>query len=72
MIFKKNLGPGQRAARFVGGMLMMVCGWFPLHAGPLGLLFVAAGCFSILTGILRYCPVCTLGDKNGGKNAGGC
>lgn len=67
MIFKKNVGPKERISRIVAGILMILCGLAGLHASALGILFAVAGGLSLVTGLIRYCPVCQLnGPKSGG------
>ena len=67
MLFKKNVGPKGRVARISAGILMILCGLVGLHASPLGILFAVAGSLSLLTGLVRYCPVCELSGPKSGK-----
>jgi hypothetical protein len=43
MWYRKNVGGWERAARLIGGGLMLICGVVALHASPLGLLLSGAG-----------------------------
>ena len=43
MWYRKNVGGWERAARLIGGGLMLICGVVALHASPLGLLLGGAG-----------------------------
>jgi hypothetical protein len=43
MWYRKNVGGWERAARLIGGSLMVICGVVALHASPLGLLLSGAG-----------------------------
>jgi hypothetical protein len=63
MLFRKNVGPRERIARIIAGAVMVLCGFVGLHATPLGLLVAAVGAVSILTGVIRYCPACSLAGK---------
>jgi len=42
MWYRKNVGGWERAARLIGGGLMLICGVVALHASPLGLLLSGA------------------------------
>src|SRR5260221_2897220 len=56
MWYRKNVGGWERAARLIGGGLMLICGVVALHASPLGLLLSGAGVVTLVTGVFRYCP----------------
>ena len=55
---RKNVGGWERAARLIGGGLMLICGAVALHASPLGLLLSGAGVVTLVTGVFGYCPAC--------------
>lgn len=63
MLFRKNVSRKERVVRIVAGVLMVLCGLVGLGATPLGWLVAAVGCGSIVTGLLRYCPACSLAGK---------
>jgi RNA polymerase sigma factor (sigma-70 family) len=56
MWYRKNVGGWERAARLIGGGLMLICGVVALHASPLGLLLSGAGVVTLVTGVFGYCP----------------
>ena len=49
MWYRKNVGGWERAARLIGGGLMLICGVVALHASPLGLLLSGAGVVTLFT-----------------------
>jgi effector-binding domain-containing protein len=46
--YRKNVGGWERAARLIGGDLMLICGVVALHASPLGLLLSGAGVVTLV------------------------
>ena len=60
MSIRKNVGPKERAVRIVGGIAMMLCGLVGLKATPLGWVVAAAGAGTLVTGLIRFCPACSL------------
>src|SRR5262249_56822783 len=60
MWYRKNVGGWERAARLIGGGLMVICGVVALHASPLGLLLSGAGIVTLVTGVFGYCPSCPI------------
>lgn len=63
MWYRKNVGGWERAARLIGGGLMVVCGMVALQASPLGLLLSAAGVVTLVTGLFGYCPACAVAGR---------
>lgn len=63
MPIRKNVGRRERIVRIVAGVLMMLGGLLGLHATPLGIFVAVAGCISIATGLIRYCPACAIAGK---------
>jgi hypothetical protein len=63
MWYRKNVGGGERAARLIGGGLMLICGVVALHASPLGLLLSGAGVVTLVTGVFGYCPACAIAGR---------
>ncbi len=59
----RNIGNKERIARVVGGGLMIVCGLIGLAATPIGLAVAGVGAVSVLTGLVRYCPICAAGGR---------
>lgn len=63
MWYRKNVGGWERAARLIGGGLMLICGVVALHASPLGLLLSGAGVVTLVTGVLGSCPACAIAGR---------
>ena len=63
MWYRKNVGGWERAARLIGGGLMLTCGVVALHASPLGLLLGGAGVVTLVTGVVGYCPACAIAGR---------
>jgi hypothetical protein len=63
MWYRKNVGGWERAARLIGGGLMLICGVVALHASPLGLLLSGAGVVTLVTGVFGYCPACAIAGR---------
>src|SRR5712672_794440 len=63
MWYRKNVGGWERAARLIGGGLMLICGVVALHASPLGLLLSGAGVVTQVTGVFGYCPACAVAGR---------
>src|SRR5215813_8034051 len=61
--YRKNVGGWERAARLLGGGLMLTCGVVALHASPLGLLIGGAGVVTLVTGVFGYCPACAIAGR---------
>jgi DUF2892 family protein len=64
MWYRKNVGGWERAARLIGGGLMLICGVVALHASPLGLLLSGAGVVTLVTGVFGYCPACAIAGRD--------
>jgi hypothetical protein len=63
MWYRKNVGGWERAARLIGGGLMLICGVVALHASPLGLLLSGTGVVTLVTGVFGYCPACAIAGR---------
>src|SRR6266704_5215359 len=63
MWYRKTVGGWERAARLIGGGLMLICGVVALHASPLGLLLSGAGVVTLVTGVFGYCPACAIAGR---------
>ena len=70
MWYRKNVGGWERAARLIGGGLMLICGVVALHASPLGLLLSGAGVVTLVTGVFGYCPACAVAGREPGPLMG--
>src|SRR3954465_6654024 len=63
MWYRQNVGGWERAARLIGGGLMLICGVVALHASPLGLLLSGAGVVTLVTGVFGHCPACAIAGR---------
>jgi hypothetical protein len=63
MWYRKNVGGRERAARLIGGGLMLICGLVALHASPLWLLLSGTGVVTLVTGLVGYCPACAIAGR---------
>src|SRR6201993_2696775 len=64
MWYRKNVGGWERAARLIGGGLMLICGVVWLDPSPLGLLLSGAGVVTLVTGVFGYCPACAIAGRD--------
>lgn len=65
MQFQKNVGPKERVVRIVAGAAMVLCGLAGLGTTLLGWSVAAVGAMSIVSGLVRYCPACSIAGKKG-------
>ena len=63
MALRMNVGSRERWFRICGGVLMMACGLFGLRGMLIGYLVAASGCITLLTGLVRWCPMCAVGGR---------
>src|SRR3984893_9570755 len=63
MWYRKNVRGWERAARLIGGGLMLICGVVALHASPPGLLLSSAGGRTPVTRVFGYCPACAIAGR---------
>ncbi|RZI86302.1 MAG: DUF2892 domain-containing protein [Rubrivivax sp.] len=63
MWYRKNVGGRERAARLIGGGLMIAYGLGGLQGSALGLLMAGSGAVSIATGLFGYCPACAMAGR---------
>lgn len=68
MLYRKNMGPTQRWARFVAGGAMVVCSFVLAGSTPLGWLMAGAGVVTGLTGVFGYCPACAMAVRPPAKD----
>lgn len=57
MFKRKNVGNKERIARGLSGCLMIMLGLVGLDATLLGITITGVGFVSLVTGVLRYCPM---------------
>lgn len=60
MLYRKNLGAKERAARLLGGALIVGCALTLVGFTPLGLLLAASGVIAALTAVFGFCPACAM------------
>ena len=64
MTCRINVGSGERWLRIAAGILMITCGInFGVRGLWIGYLIGASGAFTLLTGIIRWCPMCAVGGR---------
>jgi hypothetical protein len=65
MFYKRNLPTWERVARVVAGLLMALSGLAgPGLAGtPVGMVLVAAGVVTLVTGFAGFCPACAIAGR---------
>jgi hypothetical protein len=57
MKLKQNVGGYDRAARIVGGSLLLAIGLLRRRAGRASGLLSAVGAMALETGLVRFCPI---------------
>ena len=60
MFYRKNVGPTERALRFIAGVSMVIGALALLGTTPLGLLVAGTGVVSVATGLVGFCPACAM------------
>jgi len=60
MFYRKNVGPKEGWGRLLGGALIVACSLTLIGTTPLGLVLVASGVFTALTGLIGFCPACAM------------
>jgi hypothetical protein len=63
MLYRKNVGAGERWGRLLGGALIVACALTQVGFTPLGLVLAASGVVTGLTGLFGYCPACSLAGR---------
>ena len=63
MFYRKNVGPLERAARLLGGALIVACALTLAGLTPLGLVLAASGVMAALTGLIGFCPACAMAGR---------
>ena len=63
MWYRKNVGGWERAARLIGGGLMLICGVVALPVSPLGLLLGGAAVVTLVPGVLVFGPACAIAGR---------
>lgn len=60
MLYRKNMGTKERAARLLGGALIVGCALTQVGFTPLGLVLAASGVVAALTAVFGFCPACAM------------
>jgi hypothetical protein len=60
MLYRKNVGSKESAARVLGGVLIATCSLALIGTTPLGLVLAASGVVAVVTGLFGYCPACAM------------
>ena len=65
MFYKRNLPTWERVTRVAAGLLMGLCGLAgPGLAGtPVGIILIAAGAVTLVTGFAGFCPACAFAGR---------
>ncbi|KLN64853.1 MULTISPECIES: YgaP family membrane protein [Vibrio] len=63
MFYMKNLPLWQRATRAVAGFVMLGCGLIGFSGLPIGFLMAGVGIITGLTGVVGFCPMCSIAVK---------
>jgi hypothetical protein len=60
MLYRKNMTRPESLLRIVGGIALAAVALWWQGASPLGLLLVASGVGTAISGAFGYCPACAL------------
>jgi hypothetical protein len=60
MLYRKNMGAKERAARLLGGALIVGCALTLVGFTPLGLMLASTGVVAALTAVFGFCPACAM------------
>jgi hypothetical protein len=60
MLYRKNMGGKERAARLLGGALIVACSITQIEFTPLGLVLAGSGVIGALTAVFGFCPACAM------------
>ena len=63
MWYRTNVGGKERWSRLAAGAVVILCGLLGLKATLLGLLLAGAGTVTALTGLVGYCPACSVAGR---------
>ena len=63
MLYRKNVRPLERAARLLGGALIVACALTQVGFTPLGWALAASGAVTALTGLIGFCPACAMAGR---------
>lgn len=62
MFYRKNLPTWERTTRSIAGIAMAACGFLAPGLGgtSAGILVVAVGTITLLSGLIGFCPACAM------------
>jgi hypothetical protein len=60
MLYRKNVGPVERALRLAAAVALIAGGTIGLPGTPLGYALIAAGAIAAVTGFVGFCPACAM------------
>ncbi len=63
MFYRKNVGSKERWGRILGGALIVACSLTQIGFTPLGIVLALSGVVTALTGLVGYCPACSLAGR---------
>lgn len=63
MVYRKNMGSKESWARVIGGVLIVACALTQIGLTPLGLVLAVSGALTALTGLVGYCPACSMAGR---------
>ncbi|NRF70688.1 DUF2892 domain-containing protein [Aquincola sp. S2] len=63
MLYRKNMGGKERAARLLGGALIVGCALTQIGFTPLGWVLAASGVVAGLTALFGFCPACAMAGR---------
>ena len=63
MLQRKNMRSKESWARVLGGALIAACSLAQIGATSLGLVLAASGMFTVLTGLVGFCPACAMAGR---------
>ena len=63
MLYRKNMRSKEGWARVIGGALIVACSLMQIGLTPLGLVLAASGVFTMLTGLVGFCPACAMAGR---------
>jgi hypothetical protein len=63
MFYRKNVGFKERWGRLLGGALIVACSLTQIGFTPLGIALAFSGVLTAITGLIGYCPACSLAGR---------
>lgn len=63
MLYRKNVGNAERAARILAGVLMLACAFTAFAQSPLKWVLAGSGVITLFTGFVGFCPACAMAGR---------